>query len=154
MKNILISGALAMAVASMLAMGTSVTRMAADDHDSGRFKFKPNTLVLSRSVYVGTVSMVTIGETLPRGCAGGPNGSTVVAVPTTTGGTTSVTVTCGIASDNGEAPNLSDSHNVWNNSGSDGRSAPDAPHNSEKNFWIARNHGFSAGYRLSGAEKG
>ena len=29
-----------------------------------------------------------------------------------------------------------------------------ARHNSEKNFAIARNHGFSAGYRLSGAEKG
>jgi hypothetical protein len=76
--------------------------------------------VLSRSVYVGTASTVTIGETLPRGCAGGPNGSTVVAVPTTTGGTTNVTVPCGIATDNGEAPNLSDSHNVWNNSNSDG----------------------------------
>ena len=29
-----------------------------------------------------------------------------------------------------------------------------ARHNSEKNFSIARNHGFAAGYRLSGAEKG
>ena len=27
---------------------------------------------------------------------------------------------CGFASDNGEYPNLNDSHNVWNNSGSDG----------------------------------
>jgi hypothetical protein len=62
---------------------------------------------------------VTIGETLPRGCAGGANGSTVVAVPTTSNGTTNVTVPCGIASDNGEAPNLSDNHNVWNNSTSD-----------------------------------
>ena len=43
-----------------------------------------------------------------------------MAVPTTTGGTTNVTVPCGIATDNGEAPNLSDSHNVWNNSTSDG----------------------------------
>jgi hypothetical protein len=126
-KKILISGALAMAVASMLAMGTSVTRMAADDHDSGHFKFKPESLVLSRSVYVGTASTVTIGETLPRGCAGGPNGSTVVTVPTTAGGTTNVTVTCGIASDNGEAPNLSDSHNVWNNSGSDGSFGVSSP---------------------------
>ena len=75
--------------------------------------------MLSRSVYEGTAATVTIGEVLPRGCAGGPNGSTVVAVPLTAGGTTNVTVTCGVATDNGEAPNLNDSHNVWNNSGSD-----------------------------------
>jgi hypothetical protein len=50
----------------------------------------------------------------------GPNGSTVVAVPTTANGTTNVTVPCGIATDDGEAPNLADSHNVWNNSTSDG----------------------------------
>jgi hypothetical protein len=126
-KKILISGALAMAVASMLAMGTSVTRMAADDHNSGHFEFRPASLVVSRSVYVGTASTITIGETLPRGCAGGPNGSTVVAVPLTAGGTTNVTVTCGVATDNGEAPNLSDSHNVWNNSGSDGSFGVSSP---------------------------
>jgi len=97
------------------------------DGDSRHFEFKPNSLVLSRSVYEGTASTVTIGETLPRGCAGGPNGSTVVAVPLTAGGTTNVTVTCGIASDNGEAPNLSDSHNVWNNSGSDGSFGVSSP---------------------------
>src|ERR1700676_4981232 len=106
----------------ILAGGTWVTELAADeDHHSGHFKFQPDSLVLSRSVYVGTASTVTIGETLPRGCAGGANGSTVVAVPTTTNGVTDVTVTCGIASDNGEAPNLLDSHNVWNNSGTDSR---------------------------------
>lgn len=127
MKRTKISGALVIAVASVLTMGSLVTRMAADGNDSGRFEFKPNTLVLSRSVYVGTASTVTIGETLPRGCAGGPNGSTIVAVPTTTGGSTNVTVTCGIASDNGEAPNLSDSHNVWNNSGSDGSFGVSSP---------------------------
>jgi hypothetical protein len=93
---------------------------AGDNGQSGHFKFQPESLVLSRSVYVGTASTVTIGETLPRGCAGGANGSTVVAVPTTSNSTTNVTVPCGIASDNGEAPNLLDSHNVWNNSNSDG----------------------------------
>jgi len=97
------------------------------DGDSRHFEFKPNSLVLSRSVYEGTASTVTIGETLPRGCAGGPNGSTIVAVPLTAGGTTDVTVTCGIASDNGEAPNLSDSHNVWNNSASDGSFGVSSP---------------------------
>ena len=97
--------------------GTFISKQSADEQ---RFKFQPDSIVLSRSVYLGTASTVTIGETLPRGCAGGPNGSTVVAVPTTANGTTNVTVPCGVATDNGEAPNLSDSHNVWNNSISDG----------------------------------
>jgi len=107
--------------------GAAFTSKLSADQDSNHFKFRPNTLVLSRSLYVGTASTVTIGETLPRGCAGGPNGSTVVAVPTTTNGVTDVTVTCGIASDNGEFPNLSDSHNVWNNSGSDGSFGVSSP---------------------------
>jgi hypothetical protein len=100
---------------------------AGDDGHSAHFKFQPDSLVLSRSVYVGTASTVTIGETLPRGCAGGANGSTVVAVPTTSNGTTNVTVTCGVATDNGEAPNLFDAHNVWNNSGSDGSFGVSSP---------------------------
>jgi hypothetical protein len=87
----------------------------------GSFHFVPNSLVLTRSVYEGTADTVTIGEVLPPGCPGGPNGSYVVNVPTTTPGvTTSVTVTCGVASDNGEAPNDQDAHNVWNNAGTDG----------------------------------
>jgi hypothetical protein len=84
----------------VLLAATAVGLLARDDGDGGRhehFEFKDDTLVLSRSVYMGTASTVTIGETLPRGCAGGPNGSTVVAVPLTAGGTTNVTVPCGIA---------------------------------------------------------
>src|SRR5580658_6526278 len=87
--------------------------------DPHSFGFQKDTLVLSRSEYVGTASTVTIGETLPLGCQGGLTGLTV-EVPTTTGGTTAVVVPCGIATDNGEYPNLSDSHNVWNNANSDG----------------------------------
>ena len=87
---------------------------------NGNFAFNPNSLVLSRSVYVGTAGTVTIGETLPRGCPGGANGRSNVQVPLTAGGTVTVAVPCGIAVDNGEAPNLLDDHNVWNNSGSDG----------------------------------
>ncbi len=87
------------------------------DHDRG-FQFVPGTLVVSRSVYEGTASTVTIGESLPFGCEGGLTGLTI-NVPTTTGGTTAVTVPCGVASDNGEYPNLFDSHNVWNNANSD-----------------------------------
>ena len=117
MKKVLVSAVIATTALSLLTAGLFATRVSAGgDH----FFFLPDTLVLSRSVYQGTASTVTIGETLPRGCAGGPNGSTNVLVPTTTGGTTSVAVPCGIASDNGEFPNLSDSHNVWNNSVSDG----------------------------------
>jgi len=76
-------------------------------------------LVVSRSVYQGTASTVTIGETLPLGCQGGLTGLTV-DVPNTSGGTDAIAVPCGVASDNGEYPNLLDNHNVWNNAGSDG----------------------------------
>jgi hypothetical protein len=131
-KKSLMQGALIVAVASILAAGTFVGKtFADDDHGQGhsdRFEFQPGTLVLSRSVYKGTASTITIGETLPLGCPGGPNGSTIVNVPTTTAGvTTPVTVPCGIASDNGEAPNLFDSHNVWNNSNSDGSFGVSSP---------------------------
>lgn len=88
------------------------------DHDN-HFRFVPGSLVVSRSVYEGKASTITIGETLPLGCQGGLTGLTV-NVPTATGGTTSVTVPCGIATDNGEYPNLFDTHNVWNNANSDG----------------------------------
>ncbi|HTT33102.1 MAG TPA: hypothetical protein VMH48_05840 [Methylomirabilota bacterium] len=105
-------------------MGFALTAgMKAGDGDGHhqRFHFAPDSIVLSESVYEGTPDTVVIGEVLPPGCAGGANGSTVVAVPTTTAGvSTNVTVPCGIASDNGEFPNLNDNHNVWNNANSDG----------------------------------
>jgi hypothetical protein len=82
------------------------------------FKFLPGTLVLSRSVYEGTASTVTNGESLPLGCEGGLTGLTV-NVPLIAGGTTPVTVPCGTATDNGEYPNLFNTHNVWNNANSD-----------------------------------
>ena len=71
MKKTLIPAALAIAVASMLAAGTFVSKVAADNDndDSDRFAFKPDTLVLSRSVYAGNASTVTIGQTLPPGCS-------------------------------------------------------------------------------------
>ena len=87
------------------------------DSDRG-FRFIPGTLVITRSVYEGKASTVVNGESLPFGCQGGLTGLTV-NVPTTTGGTTPVTVPCGVASDNGEYPNLHDTHNVWNNANSD-----------------------------------
>jgi hypothetical protein len=86
------------------------------DPNSG---FNQDILVLSRSVYFGNASTVTTGEALPLGCQGGLTGLTV-NVPTTTGGFDAVPVPCGFAADNGEYPNLFDTHNVWNNAGSDG----------------------------------
>lgn len=89
-----------------------------DDHRREGFRFVPGTLVLSRTVYVGNASTVTPGETLPFGCQGGLTGVTV-QVPLLAGGTVGVAVPCGVASDNGEYPNLRDSHNVWNNANTD-----------------------------------
>jgi hypothetical protein len=112
--------------ARLNAQGNSSDHSQDLDHDRGdshghdsHFQFVPGSLVVSRSVYEGKASTITIGETLPLGCQGGTTGLTV-NVPTTTGGTTAVVVPCGVASDNGEYPNLFDTHNVWNNSGSDG----------------------------------
>jgi len=102
-----------------VAVAAGLKARAADD-DHGRFHFVPDSIVLSRSVYVGNADTVTIGENLPPGCAGGANGSSNVVVPTICGGSITVNVPCGIATDNGEFPNLNDSHNVWNNAASDG----------------------------------
>ncbi|MGA2350324.1 MAG: hypothetical protein ABSF70_07825 [Terracidiphilus sp.] len=118
MKTSLITVALLLAATFVL----PAALVAQDDYQSGhpqRFEFQSDSLVLSRSLYVGAASTVMIGETLPLGCQGGLTGLTV-EVPVTTGGTTPVTVPCGIATDNGEYPNLFDTHNVWNNANSDG----------------------------------
>ncbi len=96
------------------------------DHFHG---FVPGSLVLSGTVYTGSADTVTPGEVLPHGCLNtgpvtNPNAATVnvlllPAVQTPTMTTTPVTVSCGYASDNGEAPNLKDTHNVWNNASTD-----------------------------------
>jgi hypothetical protein len=95
----------------------SLGLFADDDRDghSRHFEFKPDTLVLSRSVYAGTASTVTPGQVLPPGCV-----TTTITLPLLAGGTTSVKVKCATASDNGEYPNLADTHNVWNNNSADG----------------------------------
>ncbi len=115
MKTSPFTVALLLAAASVLPAGSA----AQDDHQNHRFGSQPDTLVLSRSVYEGTASTVTTGEALPLGCQGGSTGLTV-NVPLTAGGTVAVAVPCGIATDNGEYPNIFDTHNVWNNSNSDG----------------------------------
>src|SRR5580698_4858118 len=95
------------------------------DRDHDFHGFVPGSIVLSGTVYVGNAGTVTPGEILPHGCLNtgpviNPNPATVNVplLPPSTG-TTAVTVSCGYASDNGEAPNLSDNHNVWNNASSD-----------------------------------
>jgi hypothetical protein len=93
----------------------TATSALAQGNDGKAFKFQPNSLVLSRSVYVGDGSTVTPGQTLPPGCANG-----AVPVPLIKGGVVLVDVACAAAVDNGEYPNLLDNHNVWNNAPVDG----------------------------------
>src|SRR3984885_11918026 len=81
-----------------------------DDHHSEHFKFQPGTLVVSRSVYSGTPSLLTPGVTvLPPGCVAG-----TVNVPLIAGGTTPVTVACAKAVADGTYPD------VFNNDTVDG----------------------------------
>jgi hypothetical protein len=130
--NKAVSVVFAAALAAVLAFGPFSSNIKAQEHDQdfdhnySQFRgFVPGSIVLSGTVYVGNADTVTPGEVLPPGCLNtgpvtNPNAATVNVpllpadqTPTTT--TTAVTVTCGYASDNGEAPNLSGNHNVWNN---------------------------------------
>ena len=108
------------------------------DHYRDQFRgFLPGSIVLSGTVYVGNAGTVTSGEVLPPGCLNtgsvtNPTPATVnvpllPADQTATTTTTAVTVTCGYASDNGEAPNLRDNHNVWNNANTDGSFGVSSP---------------------------
>jgi hypothetical protein len=89
-KRKFIPMAIVVAVASALATGAFVSKATAQDEDrnrSGRFEFAPDTLVLSRSVYTGDASTVTVGQTLTPGCVPG-----TVALPLIAGGTTTVAI--------------------------------------------------------------
>jgi hypothetical protein len=82
----------------------------AGENHAGQFKFKPDTLVLSRSKYVGTPSLLVPGVTvLPPGCVAG-----TVNVPLIAGGTTPVAVTCSTPTVDATFPG------VFNNSAADG----------------------------------
>jgi hypothetical protein len=111
MNKSLIPATLVIVIASVLAAGTFVSKVAADDdhHDSDRFEFKQDTLVLSRSVYVGSASTVTVGQTLPPGCV-----AFTASLPLLAGGNTTVPVTCAKATADGTYPT------VFNNDGPDG----------------------------------
>jgi hypothetical protein len=87
----------------------SIGAVRADNGHSG-FEFKPDTLVLSRSVYVGTPALLVPGQTLlPPGCVAG-----TVNVPLIAGGTTPVAVTCSTPTADGTFPT------VFNNAAADG----------------------------------
>ena len=117
-KHLQIASILILAVAAGSQARINAQENHSHDRDGG-FRFVPGTLVVSRSVYEGKASTVTIGETLPLGCQGGLTGLTV-NVPLIAGGTTPVAVPCGVATDNGEYANIFDTHNVFNNANSDG----------------------------------
>lgn len=85
------------------------------DRQSDHFEFKPGTLVLTRSVYVGTPDLLVPGVTvLPPGCTGGTTGISVT-VPLIAGGMTPpIAVPCTTASADGTFPS------VFNNAATDG----------------------------------
>jgi hypothetical protein len=128
----------AAALAGALALGSSqVNGNAQDydhqDHDRDFHGFVHGSIVLSGTVYVGKADTVIPGEVLPFGCQNtgpvmNPSPATVNVplLPPSTA-TTAVTVSCGYASDNGEAPNLNDNHNVWNNANTDSNFGVSSP---------------------------
>src|SRR5580693_10801363 len=118
-------------LAAAVVLGAFPVKANAQEHDRDHdfHGFVPGSIVLSGTVYVGNAGTVTPGEILPHGCLNtgpvtNPNPATVnvpllPADQTASSTTTAVTVSCGYASDNGEAPNLNDNHNVWNNASTD-----------------------------------
>jgi len=112
-KRIIVFAVLAFAAASMQAQGALASKAAGESEGgsgrSDRFEFKAGTLVLSRSVYAGDASTVTVGQTLPPGCV-----ARTVSVPLLAGGTASVKVKCATAVADGTYPT------VFNNDGPDG----------------------------------
>jgi hypothetical protein len=144
--KICVSKVFAAALAATFAVGSFAVEVKAQGFDSnhgfdrGRDQFHgflPGSIVLSGTVYVGNAGTVTAGEVLPPGCLNtgsvtSPTAATVnvpllAADQTAKTTTTAVTVTCGYASDNGEAPNLNDNHNVWNNAATDGSFGVSSP---------------------------
>ncbi len=112
MKKILAFLGIAALAMSSATHGVSAATLVADDDNSDRpqhFEFKPGTLVLSRSVYAGNASTVTVGQTLPPGCV-----ARTVTLPLLAGGTTTVKVKCATAVADGTYPT------VFNNDGPDG----------------------------------
>lgn len=110
MKRFPILVAFVIAATAILSAQNSRDNTAAHDNDQKRsFEFKPNTLILSRSVYTGDASTVSVGQNLPPGCV-----TRTVTLPLLAGGTTTVKVKCSMAVADGTYPT------VFNNDGPDG----------------------------------
>jgi hypothetical protein len=110
LKKNFISAVLAMAVVFSIATAGLVAK-----NDDYRFEFQRDSIVLTRTVF--TQPSITVGEALPLSCIGGATLSYNVTIPTTTSGVNDVVaVSCGDAVDDGEFPNLNNTHSVWNNS--------------------------------------
>jgi hypothetical protein len=94
---------------SLLVLAGGIVAVAGHDGDHDTDHFRPDNLVVSRSVYAGDAATVRVGQTLPPGCVAGK-----VAVPQIAGGTTNVTVACSVAIADGTYPT------VFNNNTIDG----------------------------------
>jgi len=105
---------LCVATAIMFAAGAFSVAKAGDDKDD--HEFKAGTLVLSRSVYEGDSSTVTVGQVLPLGCVA----NSTFALPLTSpppplpANTTVTQTSCSKATNDGTYPD------VWNNAAADG----------------------------------
>src|SRR5258708_83741 len=80
------------AALAVFAVTAAIALKANDDQSSNpaQFKFQPNSLVLSRSVYAGVQTRLRPARRCRRECVAGN-----VAVPLTAGGSNQVAVTCG-----------------------------------------------------------
>ncbi len=138
----------AVALAVTVVLGSLATKVEAapqgqsDDNqgsqnNQGQFQgFVPRSIVVSGTVYEGTADSITVGQVMPPGCLNNgpvmnPTSATYVAPVLKADqppATTDVTpITCGYASENGEYPNLKNSHNVWNNDTTDGSFGVSSP---------------------------
>jgi hypothetical protein len=114
-KNNFIPTAIVVAVAAALTAGTLVRKVAANDDHFGHLEFQPDTLVLSRSVYSGEASTITVGQTLPPDCVPG-----TVTLPLLAGGTTTVAIPSGSSSGCNTAIADGTYPTVFNNDTADG----------------------------------
>src|ERR1700694_270747 len=88
---------------ALAAVGASAMIAAVALAQTGSFSgFTPGNLVVTRTVYTGTASTITVGQPLPPVCP--------------------VTAACGTATatDNGAYPSTANSNSVWNNNKADG----------------------------------
>ena len=104
-----------MTVVTIMILAGSCTVQGENGHHSDRVAFKKDTLVLSRSVYVGTADTVRVQQTLPPDCV-----AKVVEVPvlpdfvSANGGepNTPVTVACATATADGTYPGVFNNNKV------------------------------------------